>query len=199
MERARRIHWGGVALMLGTLVFLPVKIRHLVDPDDSLLGIFLWVGFTAWLVGLVALYSRYQARAGRLGKIGLITNIVGIVFLAIGHLGSFILQTDLFLFVVVGTLGLIIGALLFGIAALRAPVLPTWRSLPLATGLLGLAWIFLTNSETSRGRFLVLRTLFGLGWLLLGYILWSDRSGVAMPAERRISNTPDEQVPVGGS
>ena len=60
MERARRIHWGGVVLMLGTLVFLPVKIRHLVDPDDSLLGIFLWVGFTAWLVGLVALYSRYK-------------------------------------------------------------------------------------------------------------------------------------------
>ena len=115
-------------------------------------------------------------RAGGLGKAGLVTSVVGLVLLAIGHPFSFMAEVDLFLLVVLGGLGLMIGPLLFGIAALRKEVLPRyWSALPLLAGLTGFAWFFFTNSEGDRLPFIFLRTLFALRWLLLGYVLWSDK------------------------
>ncbi len=197
MRSIQQMHWGGVALMLGALVFLPVKLRHLVDPDDSFLNIYLIAGFTLWLTGVIALNLRYRLRVGHVGKIGLLANILGIGLLAVGHLGEFLFARDLFVFVILGTLTLITGALLFGIATLRADVLPTWRFLPLVIGLIGLAWVFLTNSETSRPAFLLLRTLFGLGWLLLGYVLWRDRGSSTSPARHHTSTIDGDRAVFG--
>jgi len=85
-------------------------------------------------------------------------------------------EVDLFVLIILGSLALMLGALLFGIAALRREVLPRyWRVLPLLTGLIGFAWIFFTNSEGDRLSFMFFRTLFALGWILMGYVLWSDR------------------------
>jgi hypothetical protein len=35
-----------------------------------------------------------------------------------------------------------------------------------------------TNGEGDRVSFMILRTLFAIGWVLLGYVLWSDRRAV---------------------
>lgn len=179
---------GGLALVLGALMFSLTKARGYVDPDDSLLGVFMAVGFSAWLVGLVALYVRYGPASGPMGKFGLGTAIVGVVLLAVGHPFSFMTETDLFGLIILGGLALTIGPLLFGIDALRTGALPgRWGILPLLTGLAGFAWFFFTNSEGDRVSFMVLRTLFALGWALLGYVLWSDRRAVvgkASPSPR---------------
>ena len=101
---------------------------------------------------------------------------MGLTLLAVGHPISFMTEIDLFILIILGGLALTIGPLLFGIAALQREVLPRyWRALPLLTGLTGFAWFFFTNSEGNRLAFMLLRTLFALGWLLLGYVLWSDR------------------------
>src|ERR687894_1340072 len=73
--RSRRPFYrlGGLALLLGALMFSLTKARGYVDPDDSLLGYFIFGGFALWLVGVVALYLRYGPVSGRLGKIGLAT------------------------------------------------------------------------------------------------------------------------------
>lgn len=170
------VRLGGLALMLGALMFMLTKARGYVDPDDSLLGYFMLAGFSSWLLGLAALYVRYGPVSGLLGKTGLGTAIVGIALLAVGHRFTFMTEVDLFGLVIPGGFGLMIGALLFGIAALRREVLPRyWRALPLLTGLAGFVWVFFTNSEGNRLSFMFMRTLFALGWLLLGYVLWSDR------------------------
>ncbi len=170
------VRWGGPALMLGALAFMLTKRKSYVDPDDSVLGLFMLVGFSSWLAGLVALYVRYGPVSGPLGKTGLGTAVVGLILLAVGHPFSFMTEIDLFILIILGGLALTIGPLLFGIAALQREVLPRyWRALPLLTGLTGFAWFFFTNSEGNRLAFMLLRTLFALGWLLLGYVLWSDR------------------------
>ncbi len=163
-------------MMLGALAFMLTKTKSYVDPDDSVLGLFMLVGFSSWLAGLVALYVRYGPVSGPLGETGLDTAVVGLILLAVGHPIPFMTEIDLFILIILGGLALTIGPLLFGIAALQREVLPRyWRALPLLTGLTGFAWFFFTNSEGNRLAFMLLRTLFALGWLLLGYVLWSDR------------------------
>jgi hypothetical protein len=172
---------GGLALLLGALIFSLTKARGAVDPDDSLLGYFMVVGFTLWLVGVTALYLRYGPVSGRLGKTGLGTAVVGVVLLAVAHPLSFMTDTDLFgvdpfMLIILGALALLLGPVLFGIAALRREVLPrNWRVLPLLTGLMGFAWLFFGTNDTGQltFSFMFFRTLFALGWMLLGYVLWS--------------------------
>jgi len=169
--------------MLGALIFSLTKARGYVDPNDSLLLYFMLVGFAAWLLGLAALYVRYAPISGKLGKTGLGMSFVGMVLLTVGHLFtfmSFVIGVDLFLLVILGVFGLMIGALLFGIAALWRVVLPRWRALPLVTGLMGAAWFLSSGSDDGSLTFgfMFFRTLFALGWLLMGFVLFSDRREV---------------------
>ena len=171
--------------MLGALIFSLTKARGYVDPDDSLRVYFMLVGFTAWLAGLAALYVRYAPLSGRLGRTGLGMSFVGMVLLTVGHFFTFLFSflylatgTDLFLLVAVGVLALILGPLLFGIAALKEDVLPRrWRFVPLVTALIGVVWITATGNDDGSLTFgfMLFRTLFALGWLLIGYVLWSYR------------------------
>ena len=169
--------------MLGAFMFSLTKARGYVDPDDSLLGYFIFTGFTLWLVGVAALYSRYAPVSGWLGKTGLGTIVIGVLLLAIGHFVSFIMsfvtEADLFELVILGSLALLVGPLLFGIAALRRDVLPRyWKFLPLFTALMGFVWLSFGGSETGQltFSFMFFRSLFALGWLLMGYVLWSYRN-----------------------
>ncbi len=177
--------------MLGALMFSLTKARGYVDPDDSLLGLFMLVGFSSWLFGLATLYARYGPVSGALGKTGLGMAVVGLVLLAIGHPFSFMTAIDLFGLIILGSLALMLGPLLFGIAALRKEVLPRyWGVLPLFTGLMGFVWFLFGSSEGDRWSFMLFRTLFALGWVLLGYVLWSDKREIAeepsMPDPREV-------------
>ncbi len=175
--RPRRLFYrlGGLALVLGALMFSLTKARGFVDPDDSLLGYFMFTAFTLWLVGVAALYSRYGPVSGQLGKTGLGIAVVGVLLLTVGHPFTFMGEVDLFMMVVLGGFALMLGPFLFGIAVLQREVLPRYgRALPLFTGLMGFAWFFFTNSEGNQFSFMFFRSLFALGWILLGYVLWSD-------------------------
>ena len=65
---------------------------------------------------------------------------------------------------------------LVGIATIQAKVLPRWsRVLPLVIGLL-LASGFLVALSIGEWGFGVIILSLGLGWMLLGYVLWSDQA-----------------------
>ena len=171
--------------MLGAFMFSLTKARGYVDADDSLLGYFMFAGFTLWLIGVAALYSRYGPLSGRLGRTGLGIAVVGVVVLAVGHFFSFMTQLDLFVLVASGALALTLGPLLFGIASLRSEAMPRHlRALPLATGLMGFTWLFFGSSDTGEltFTFMFLRTLFAVGWMLMGYVLWSDPKEISAEA-----------------
>ena len=169
-------------------MFALTKARGYVDPDDSLLGYFIFGGFALWLAGVAALYSRYGPVSGRLGKIGLATAVVGVVLLASGHAFSFMTAVDMFVLVIFGALALMLGPLLFGVAVLRRGILPRrWKALPLVTGLMGFCWLFFGSSDTGEVTFtfMFFRSLFAAGWLLLGYVLWSEARSTVEEAPRR--------------
>ena len=181
MNVAARNRWGGLALLLGVLIFIGSRFREHVDPTDRFLAVFMLVAFAAWFAGLLALRAQYRPRVGQLGGTGLMLTLVGIGALALGHVPAFLLGLDgpWFLPIMFGTLALALGVLLFGLATLRGGVLPRWRVMPLVTGLVGLAWIvFASDARPVEGNpeaFLVMRTAFGIAWLPLALMLMADR------------------------
>ncbi len=65
---------------------------------------------------------------------------------------------------------MVIGLALVGIAALRMEVLPRWAAVLLVIGSLGMLGFNDQNVQV------LMAIPFGIGWLAVGYALWSERS-----------------------
>jgi hypothetical protein len=68
-----------------------------------------------------------------------------------------------------GGLALVIGLALVGIAALRMEALPRWAAVLLVIGSLGMLGFNDQNAQV------LMAIPFGIGWLAVGYALWSGR------------------------
>jgi hypothetical protein len=79
----------------------------------------------------------------------------------------------LFVLGVFGTLGL----MLLGAATLRAGVLPRWCGVLLIVAVLGIPIYFALGNYGGA-------LLYGLLWLALGYVLWSQRGAATEPPSR---------------
>ncbi len=189
--------WGGIAFMLGNLLFIVNKVdemsrhflgrpmRDVISGEDILL---ILIGQVALIIGYVAFYKFYVERVGRQAKIALRLFCIGGVVLAIGHvtfmsglapyLPPAILPYAeyLFLLVVIGLLLLLMGLIWFGVLNLRQPMLSGWKWLPLATGLMGFIGFFFFRGADITPTFLVFRTLFALGLIGLGFTLWNEKT-----------------------
>ncbi len=187
---------GGV-LFSGKVLWNMIGIRpsHATDATDHLFffaPLFL-------LIGMAGFCTLCAQRYGTLGKLGCFISLSG---LAVGTIGSLVgvWVEPLGLAYWLGFRFLCIGLVLLGVATIKAQALPGgWSALPLALGLVGLGralFMFfavtmgskgLEASETGDelGTFLsswagtltsVLGVLFGLGWLCLGYALWTGKT-----------------------
>ena len=187
-----RVHqWGGAAFVLGNLLFMVNKLNEMsrlflgrwmpdVISGQNLALIFL--GQVALIIGSVAYYHFYARRAGQPGRNALRLFSGGGIVLAIGH---FSFMSDLvavlpvveylFLLVLIGSLCSLIGLIWFGIRNLREPVLRRCLWLPLATGLMGFIGFVLFRGTEMTATFLFFRTLYALGLIGLGVILWLEK------------------------
>lgn len=181
------IRWSGIAALLGGL-FLVAKgvVIILSDADPS----FVPPATFLFALGMVGLHARLEGRGGVLGRIGVVlawvavaasvVNLVGLV-LPIPTPGDPDSPALLEITYMVAFLGILVGLLLLGIAALRAEVLPPrWNAVPLAVGI---SWFPLQGIGfvISDGVGLILG---GLAWILLGYVLWSEKSEPARQPQR---------------
>jgi hypothetical protein len=186
MILSNRAHqWGGAAFMLGNLLFIVNKFNEMsrlfisrwmpdVISGQDMLVIF--IGQVALIVGYIAYFQFYTGRVGKLGKNGLRLFCGGGILLAVGHIAFMpIVAFDLFILVILGLVAMLLGLILFGIENLRQPVLRHWQWLPLVTGLMGFIGFFLFSGEEITAIFLVFRTLFALGLIGLGLILWLEK------------------------
>jgi hypothetical protein len=189
----------GITLGLGVLIFLVSRFRHHLAFPEPALWIVLPTAFGLWIHGLAGFGARYGPRARALGRRGLRLTVVGIVTLTFGHLALLLhllgpavvphgvryLAGAGFVPVILGTVVLSIGALLFGLDALRGGILPRLPALPLVTGFVGIAWMLFANDSRPDGdgfeAFLAMRTLFGLCWVAIAVVLATEAVGEESP------------------
>ena len=178
------VRWGGLAAAAaGVLLAAKGAAIILSDADPS----FVPPATLLFSLGMVALHARLEGNGGLLGTVGAIlawvalaaslVNLIGLA-LSVPAPGDPEAPALLRVTYMAAFVGILIGLLALGIAALRARVMPAPRSaVPLAVGVL---WFPLqgVGFAISDGVGLVLG---GLAWMPLGYVLWS-RS--ATPTER---------------
>src|SRR5215207_6450762 len=178
-EPALVVRLGGLAAMVGGLLW---SVKALIATAGASLGAPLWPAkgtdylfVTAqllFLAGLVGLYDRYKdSLEGSEGGVAFAVSSVGVIASCVGQVG--LLSTEAVAWYVFG-LGCVvecIGLMAFGAAASHEKTLPCWSSLPFAIGWLGI-FSFPLGVPPNDGLEIyltgALRTVFGLGWVLVG-------------------------------
>lgn len=177
------IRWSGLAAMLGGALWVVKGGLILAGVVD--LGELLIVAQLLFAVGLIGLHSRLGGRGGRLGRIGGFLAYVAAALSVVNAPYSVFFAEDgpqtPFPFNVtyaIAALAIFVGLVLLGLATLRAEILPRrWRALPLAIGLLALLPVWVLAFVHLELPVVVL----GLAWMLLGYVLWSDKGAPVRP------------------
>lgn len=192
MASSNLMRWGGPAAVLAGALFIVEAVTvpfigdshwgfHALDfPPHAFLA-----------VGLVGLYlwQTRQGRFGWLGTVGFILIVVPSVVIALGGLA--IVFVDGVLKAPVGVLEtihplallLIIGSVLFGMATMRANVLPSRAALLIIVGALGFFGIAFAGVGPE-WLISVAVVIFGAGWAWLGYALRSQSSESAQQPKR---------------
>ena len=171
------VRGSGLAAMLGGALWV-VK-GGLIMAGVLDLGELLIVAQLLFAVGLIGLHLRLGGRGGRLGRFGgyvaylaaalsVVNAPYAVFFAEDGPRTPFPFNTTF----ATATLAIFAGLVLIGLAALRTETLPSrWRTLPLTIGLLALlpVWVL---------AFIHLElpvVALGVAWMLLGYVIWSDK------------------------
>ena len=198
MPQSRFTRLGGfVALLGGTLWVVSFGVAQAISPGLS--GVL--VGpVVLLLVGLVALQARHAIGRGPLGMIGFAVTVVGLLMLAYGSVGRMVISGEIlgaaygpvvFTGLAPGALVLGAGAAMTAISVIAANVMPRLSPVPLLIGGAGLAVAGasalahqMVDGATADifplqlGPVAAMWAMFGLGWLWLGYLLWSEGSKV---------------------
>ena len=138
--------------------------------------------YLLFLCGVLGLRMRLRGQGGRSGSLGFQLARVGLVMNVGGNIADYWLAREILDQVVwgagfaigtmLGTLVYSIGAVLLGSAILRTGALPRWSGAVLILApLLGISMLFWGV------RYIPANFILGnsLGWIIIGYILWSDR------------------------
>lgn len=201
MLSSKLIRWGGPASVLGGIGWILIWVHFLLTHGPTqtnqmgrLLTLtaydsakLLVIPLLLFLIGLLSLRVRQSGRLSHLGLAGYVLALLGFAFLIIGVVLEFWFMPwgvyrEAYWYTPLGQIAGLIqllsgfitsaGMILFGIAILRAKALSHWSWLPLILGLVLTAspWLHMTRYGG----------MFGLGWALLGYVLWSNQSKSAM-------------------
>jgi hypothetical protein len=187
MSSSDLIRQGGLAAMLSGGMFIVLFLLGLVSTEplpgsfsyilDSVLFI---VALLLLLVGLAGFHTLQKENYGRIGRAGFYTVIVSSSAQILAQLVLLSGSTALEFLDFLGLLGVLVGFVLYGAASLQARVLPRWCGVGFIGGLP--LWLFLSVVVGEYG--MIGQMLFGLLWVALGYVLWSQWPGVARQSSR---------------
>ncbi len=203
--------WSGLAAMLGGALWIPYGIFEMLEPwgadvayrddvgysviiDASLFVAYSMPGSLAVLLtslGLLGVFTQLGVSVSLIDRMGTILTYIAVVLAVLSVAGVIALFDPLFTVGrVFGSLALGTATFLVGVAALRSRIAPGWT---VALLYLGLAGIFLFPlwplvyalqwvSQVVGAAFMA---QFGLGWTVVGYVIWSEK-GEALRQPARV-------------
>jgi hypothetical protein len=212
MLSSNLIRWGGLAATAGGTLWVPYGGFETLEPwsavttyredvgyelitDATYSGAYHLPGSLAVLLtslGLLGVLALLRVSAGRTGRIGLILVYVTLSLSVLSLAGVITLFDPLCTVArVFGSLALGTATFLVGASALRRRVAPGWTVALLCLGLAGLSlfplWPLVYALQwVSQAVGAALMILFGLGWTVLGYMLWSHK-GEELRQHSRVS------------
>ena len=186
---------GGLFAMLGSLLWtvtwILVSFAGGGTPTERVWRtLLLNPAMLLFMAGLAGFHARQAGRSGRLGKTGFAVCLLGTGTMLLGNVVEFWVSEHFYGTQVpgwemmgVGLMMLPAGFVLLGIGTLSARVFTGWRrAVPLGFGLmLALVVIVLmavalwTGSQPRKGLIGAI-VLIALGWMALGYALWSENA-----------------------
>ena len=205
MASRRLIHWSGLAAMLGGLLWMVLVPLQGMAESTKVLGLtegaynrMNTASLLLLTAGLAGLYARQAGRFGRLGVAGFVLAFIGLALMVLGNVIEFWISDLIFADVqlgefkqvgvgsfLIGLCVLAVGLVLVGIVTIQAKVLPRWsRVLPLVIALLLASGFLVALSIGEWGFWLIVLSL-GPGWVLLGYVLWSDQAEAPVQSDVR--------------
>lgn len=226
MVRSRVVRIGGLALLVGGTLWVVALGGAQLRPSE-LVGL-VAVPSLCLLLGLTAVALRRVTHPGAISNVGFTAALLGSVLLAYGSTGTLVFEGEVggigfgpFLFtgVAFGALMLGLGTAVIAASMIVADILPRLSPIPLLAGAagVGITGGFGLVQQLQRGPerdvfplealpLTALWALFGLGWVWLGYLLYSERTRpsaaaadpawapIPMPSERpRAATDPDDQ------
>ena len=172
------VRWGAIGLMLGgaTWLVLGLSIRFgylqaIPGREDVVLFV---VALLLTAVGLVGLHTLQRGSYGLLGQVGFYLALVAVAARILGAAVFLAGSSALEWISLPATLGMFVGLVLYGVATLRAGVLPRWYGLAL-----------ILCMPVSLPLAVYGTALFGLIMVVLGYTLWLRR-GIATGQPSRV-------------
>ena len=200
MLTANLIRWSGLISVLAGVLYALGALLHPVGEDLAAYASpkwvpahqVYWVSAMLMLFGLVGLYARQVEKIGWLGLVGFVLAFIGTVLVD----SIFVMASTVIHLVAVqapalfdqvaapptfGVLMIILGYILFGIATMRAGVLPRWSGLLL---IIGSAMFMISeavplNASLSHLIVTIGDVIFGAGFVWMGFALWSERRELA--------------------
>ena len=179
MAQSDWVRWGGLAAMGAGLLAIVYSLLGFAagkGDEPGPLDILVTLAMLLEVVGLLGFHALQGRNYGRIGRAGLYTSIGSLVIFEFLLLASLVGgDVGLDWLVAVGVLGLLVGLALYGAATLQAGVLPRWC---------GILFIIFMPVGILLGD---LQPIWGgLGWLALGYALWSHSGSAATQRPSRV-------------
>lgn len=170
MTSSDLVRWGGVATMLAGVAFIT---RSLLPADNRIGEALHFVAIALLAVGIVGFHALQKDRYGLIGRAGLYVVVIAallsvVVRIVIWLSGEWPSGSEVIGSLgMIGSLGLMLGFVLYGVATLLARVLPLWVGVAIIVALPVRMALFAIDPWGL--------ALFGLLWVGLGYVLWSRR------------------------
>ncbi len=175
MSSSDLIRWGGLAAITGGVVWVleGLLLLILAMPESAVTDLLFSIATLCTVGGVIGFHALQKDNYGRIGRGGFWTVVVASLALIVGLIAVSLLESSSIwepLFPV-GTFAVFVGFALYAAASLQARILPRWCGIGFIVG----PFMFLLGDFGT--------VLFGLLWLALGYMLWSQsHTSVGQPS-----------------
>ena len=171
--------WSGLAAMLGGAAWLVLGLSNVFGYLQAIPGredvALLVLALVLTAAGLAGLHALQKESYGLLGRAGFYIALVSLAARALGAVAFLLGSSALEWISLPGTIGMLLGFVVYGLATVRAGVLPRWYGLTLILSL-----------PVSLPLAVHGTALFGLILVVLGLALWS-RKGAPTRQQPRVT------------